>query len=423
MLQYQARVHKFNILFTPHPNASVTNPSGPNLQFFYSNSILFYGPDGTTPTTGLDADGTGHYSFPGFPDLPISTYNGDGFGTPGATMQRIPVDAEGIVLNADGSFWISDEYGPYVYRFDTNGRMVTAIRPADAIIPMRNGTESFSADSPFHYNNNGTGDDVNPADGPSGRNNNHGFEGITISSDGQSLYFLLQAATNQEGGTTKQTERYTRFVQYSIADPSNPSYLNEWVVPLPLYNDPTAKASKNPKTAAQSEIFHISGNQFFVLARDSGAGHGQTVTTSVYRHVDVFDITDATVVNNPSYDCATCAIASQSGLLNSSITPATYCTFLDFNVNSQLNRFGVHNGGSSDQFLLNEKWESLGLVPVDGAAGADGQYFLFSLSDNDFITQQGQLNSGNFHYADSSGFNLDSQALVFQIQLPAGARP
>lgn len=125
------------------------------------------------------------------------------------------------------------------------------------------------------------------------------------------------------------------------------------MVPLPLYNDPTAKASKNPKTAAQSEIHYLPTGQFFVLARDSGAGHGQTVNTSVYRNIDVFDISGATDLNAVGgYDCATCAVATSAGVLNPAIVPATYCQFLDFNVNPQLNRFGVHNGSPQDQYLL-----------------------------------------------------------------------
>ncbi len=57
--------------------------------------------------------------------------------------------------------------------------MVTAIRPPEAIIPKRNGTDSFSADSPAYYDNEGAGDDVSPADGPTGRNNNHGKPPLT----------------------------------------------------------------------------------------------------------------------------------------------------------------------------------------------------------------------------------------------------
>jgi hypothetical protein len=207
-------------------------------------------------------------------------------------------------------------------------------------------------------------------------------------------------------------------VKYDIAVPSAPQYAREFVVPLPFYVDPTAKASKNPKAAAQSEIFHIQDGQFFVMARDSGAGYGQTSSLSVYRHIDIFDIASATDIKGSTYDCSNCFIASSDGVLKSGITPATYCSFIDFNVNSQLNRFGVHNGGAQDARLLNEKWESIGIVHVDGLVGDDDEWFVFSLSDNDFITQDGSLDGGAFKYADTSGLNLDNQALVFKIHLP-----
>jgi hypothetical protein len=76
-----------------------------------------------------------------------------------------------------------------------------------------------------------------------------------------------------------------------------------------------------------------------------------------------------------------------------------------------------------DQFLLNEKWESIGMVPVDGKHGDDDEWFVFSLSDNDFITQDGFLNFGQSPYKDASGFNLDNQALVFRIKLPIHSAP
>lgn len=71
----------------------------------------------------------------------------------------------------------------------------------------------------------------------------------------------------------------------------------------------------------------------------------------------------------------------------------------------------------TDSSLQNEKWESIALAPVDPAnPGSD--YFVISLSDNDFITQDGYLNGGQYQYADSSGYTLDNQALVFQVTIP-----
>ncbi|KAI0103071.1 esterase-like activity of phytase-domain-containing protein [Nemania sp. FL0031] len=418
-LNYNPRVHKFKILFTPRANATISSPSGPNLEFHYIDTIKFSGPKGAL-CTGLDADATGDLSYSGFPNLPITTYEGDGFGGEGPGGIGIPIDSEGLYVNKDGTFWVSDEYGPYIYLFSPEGEMLTAIRPPESIVPKRNGTDSFSADSPPRYIDDGSGNDVTPADPDTGRDNNHGFEGLSVSADGKSLYVLLQAATVQEGGLAKQTERYTRFLKYDVTDKLAPVYAGEWVVPLPLYNDPTAKPSKNPKVAAQSEILALENGQFFVLSRDSDAGNGQAVTQSVYRQIDVFDISGATDIKAAgTYDCAntTCTIAdADTGALKSDIAVATYCSFLDFNVNAQLNRFEVHNGGSTDPGLLNEKWESLGMVSVNPEA-PNGEFFVFSLSDNDFITQDGYMNGGELPYADASGYNLDNQALVFKITI------
>jgi hypothetical protein len=56
----------------------------------------------------------------------------------------------------------------------------------------------------------------------------------------------------------------------------------------------------------------------------------------------------------------------------------------------------VRNGGKQNANLLNEKWESLALAPVDkafttSAKGQGQEYYLISFSDNDFITQNGEL--------------------------------
>jgi hypothetical protein len=115
-LDFQPRVHKFDILFIPQSDATLAKLSGNNLFFTYKETIHFFGSDGT-PCTGFDVDATGHISFPGFPDLPVLTYIGDGFGNPGPRGCRIPVDSEGIILNSDSTFWISDEYGSYIYRY------------------------------------------------------------------------------------------------------------------------------------------------------------------------------------------------------------------------------------------------------------------------------------------------------------------
>ncbi|KAK5691327.1 hypothetical protein LTR17_025680 [Elasticomyces elasticus] len=93
--------------------------------------------------------------------------------------------------------------------------MLQAIRPPDAYIPHRNEDVSFSSTSPPVYD---PGMVVTPEDPESGRGNNQGFEGFTISHDGKKLYALLQSALSQEGGKSKRTRRHARFIEYDISE-------------------------------------------------------------------------------------------------------------------------------------------------------------------------------------------------------------
>lgn len=134
-------------------------------------------------------------------------------------------------------------------------------------------------------------------------------------------------------------------------------YKAEYVVTLPLYTDPIAKASKTTKVAARSEIHSIGNDQFLVLASNSNAGHGQSSSLSVH-HSDIFDISSssgATDIKSTANDATNGSIASSTGVLDVGIKAAEHCTFLDYNINAQFGRFRLHNGGAQDATLLNEK--------------------------------------------------------------------
>lgn len=227
-------------------------------------------------------------------------------------------------------------------------------------------------------------------------------------------------------------------LKYNVTSKVKPTYMAEYVVPLPRYADPTD--GNATKTAKQSEVHALANGQFLVLARDSGSGRGSDSTRSVYRHIDIVDLAGATDIkteagedsngdgDGPGYDCAACSVADpKSGALKPGVVTAEYCSWLDFNDDAQLARFSLRNGGVDDERLLNEKWESIAVVPANPPPGQDigqpgspgpDEYFIFSLSDNDFVTQHGHLNGGKFHYADASGNSIDSQALVFRVRIP-----
>jgi len=302
---------------------------------------------------------------------------------------RLSVDPEGLVLNKDGTVWVSDEYGPYVYLFEMGGKLKKAIAPPDAILPHDDtGALNFTADE----------------DPTTGRAPNQGFEGLSYDHSTKTLYALLQSATWQDGGDNRTHNRYTRLVAYDLSDHRKDiPVVGEWVVPLPQ----TAQLT----TLATSELFFVKKNVFLSLARD-GLGRGGDETESEYKGADLFDITDATDIHGTKYDDPANPIATE-GVLNSDITPATYMSFVNYLDSTQLARFGLHNGDPDDHTLITAKWESFALAPV-GDKGNPDDYFLFTGADNDFISTKGISLGMPFN----ASVDSDNQFLVFRVTLP-----
>ena len=67
----------------------------------------------------------------------------------------------------------------------------------------------------------------------------------------------------------------------------------------------------------------------------------------VVRQADLFDITNATDIHGTIFDDPSNPVAP-GGELDSSITPATYVSFVDYIDDTQLARFGLHNGMFTD---------------------------------------------------------------------------
>lgn len=199
--------------------------------------------------------------------------------------------------------------------------MLAAIRPPDAFIPLRNGQESFSSDTPPLGS--GLTDDVSPPDNPTGRHNNRGLKSLILSDDDKTLWALMESALNQEGGLSRSTERYARLLKYDITKSQSPRYAKEDVVPPPRVYTGVSGDPKN--LAAQTEILHVQNGQFLILAKDSGTDGPTNALNfkSNYRHIDIFDIDSAMDIKGNTYDCATCAIASITGVLKQGIKPAT----------------------------------------------------------------------------------------------------
>jgi hypothetical protein len=328
----------------------------------------------------------------GFPEMPEAE-NG-----------RVSLDPEAIAYNPDGTFFITDEYGPYIYRFSSQGRMLGAIRPPDAFIPRRKGATNFSSNNP------GPGaSKPEPPNPEFGRQNNQGFEGMSLTPDGRMLVVILQSATRQDGGDTPETREHTRILFYDVSDLAAPKLVRENVVALPDFRDEQGRR----RIAAQSELLALDSNRFLLLSRDSNNGYGTRGATSLYRKIDLLDTSGATDIVGSAYDGTT--PVAPGGKLVEGVTPAKLTPFIDINDNAQLNKFGLHNGAPNDKANLSEKWEAMGLVPALDPANPRDFYLLVG-NDNDFMTQDG-FQAGSA-YKEDSGVDLDTRLLVYRIAIP-----
>ena len=379
---YRARLEIFD--FTLHPqNGPQQAQTGLDLAFH--KTLLLTDATGVA-TTGLDPDGV-RMTAKGLPDLPVAP-NG-----------HVSLDDESVALPGNGSIWVGDEYGPYIYHYDATGRMTGAIRPPEAVIPRRQGMENFSAG------------EMAKGEPQSGRQNNQGFEGMSIVPGTKTLFAMTQSALMQDLDPTapKATRRNVRLLEYDIA--GTPRLIHEYAVQLPLYAD-----GKRSGVAAQSEMLALDDHRLLLLCRDSGGGFTGKRDASAYRVINIIDTNGASDIAG-RFDATDASIAP-GGNLRADIRPARLMPFLDLNDNAELSRFGLHNGPPNDRDDLYEKWESMALAPV-GDPRAPNDYFLFVGSDNDFITQHGMMAGKS--YADASGADVDTLVLVYRVSLP-GAR-
>ena len=390
---YRAPVNKLFITFTPldDPAAVPVAQRQNSVAATLTDTILLTDAAGQS-LTGLDPDGI-RRAANGLPDLPQAS-NG-----------RVSIDSESLALLPDGGFFIGDEYGPYVYRFSPAGRLLAAIRPPEAFLPKRKGKDHFASNNP------GPGGRApEPPEPETGRANNQGFEGLTLTPPGgKFLVAALQSATRQDGGTSPATRRYSRLLYYDVADRERPRLVREYVVPLPLFES----ADGERRVAAQSELLALDETFFLLLCRDSGNGYGTGGATSRYRSIDLLDTSRATNIAGSRYD-GTVPVAP-NGKLVDGVVPATLTRYIDINETAELQKFGLHNGEPNDRNNLSEKWEGMALAPALDPANPN-DYFLFVTNDNDFITQNGY--QAGTPYKDASGLEVDTMILVYRITLP-----
>ena len=164
-----------------------------------------------------------------------------------ATFREIVAfDPEGVRVSRDGQhYYVSDEYGPGVFEFSARaGRRTRAFT-----LPPR-----FAASHPA-----ATGE-AELAGNASGRQANHGLEGLAISPDGRTLVAILQAPLLQDTAQGEHGHRVginVRLLTIDIATGRTREFFYQLA---------------DGKTHGVSEIVAVNGHEFLVLERDAKAG-------------------------------------------------------------------------------------------------------------------------------------------------------
>lgn len=247
---------------------------------------------------------------------------------------RTCIDPEALALAADGTFYISEEYGPYLYQFAADGKMLRRIEMPDQFQPgTADGKLDFSENAPL----------------VSGRNINQGPEGMCLLPDGKTAALIFQSGLMQDGGRESPT---TRLLLLDLATGS-PTGL--FVYPFTTQVEGVTKEVKL-KNLSVNDLAYFGEGKFLVLERDKYGRDGSAdPKPAAYKSVWIADTTNATNL-----------LTSKTRELR----PVE--KKLLFNLPALVD----------DLKNLTAKWESIALVPPFGAK----EITLMMGADNDFLT-------------------------------------
>jgi hypothetical protein len=208
------------------------------------------------------------------------------------------LDSEGLVLAADGTFWVSDEYGPHIVHFDATGKTMERINPF--------GT--------------GTGGRKIPAVFAT-RRANRGMEGLTITPDGKTLVGIMQSPMYNPSKSAVANSVVIRILTFDIATGATKQY---------------AYLMDNISLTGVSEILAVNATTFLTLERDGGYG-GAATNPATFKKVFKISIADATDIsdsnngaNGKLYNGKTVeALNDLAGLTTEGIKPVTKTLVVD----------------------------------------------------------------------------------------------
>ncbi|MET9491947.1 esterase-like activity of phytase family protein [Nocardia sp. NPDC006630] len=252
------------------------------------------------------------------------------------------IDSEGLVALPDGTFWVSDEYGPFLVHFNAKGSELERLAPGRGL------PQELSLRTP-----------------------NQGMEGLTITPDGNTLVGIIQSGLSAPGVSSSREVPMTRIVMVDLKSRA----VKELVYPL---EDPKEKL-------AVSEITALSNTTFVVDERDGNKApkaNKKLWTIDISGATDVgpqanvpgaqYDSKNGLLVDGKPLEAYVGTVPTADGvaaLQKAGITPVTKKSGLDL-------------GGLLDG--LNSEGKFFGHDKIEGVATNDGGKTLYISDDSDF---------------------------------------
>lgn len=213
------------------------------------------------------------------------------------------IDPEGLVVDKDGNFYISEENGPTIWKLNQNGVVIKRYTPYANLSGAQ--AQDSQIDTIFKY-----------------RKNNRGFESMAITPNGK-IYTIIQSPLLNPNTATGENTMVHRILEIDPATNTQRMlvYLNEGVIGASGPNQIRRSDWKIGDMAA------INDSTFLVI---EAALRG----TSDYKRIYKINISNATAVTSGLYGGQTVeALADAAGLAAQNIVPVQKTLFMDVNAN------------------------------------------------------------------------------------------
>ncbi|GAB3327050.1 esterase-like activity of phytase family protein [Larkinella ripae] len=169
------------------------------------------------------------------------------------------LDSEGLVLAKDGTFWVSDEYGPHLVHFDASGKTLERINPFGSVTGGRTLPKVLAKRRP-----------------------NRGMEGLTITPDGKTLVGLMQSPLYNPSSAAVSGSTVLRILTFELATGLTKQYVY---------------LMENASLTGCSEVAALTNTTFLALERDGDYG-GNPAKPATFKRIYKFDLAGATDISD-----------------------------------------------------------------------------------------------------------------------------